>query len=281
MLHRMDDWGCGDPGVIVPADLPFHPHGPGLHGLVLANPGVAWDHMSLARLWRRQLLGASSVALIVPSAMLAALVVLALGGGLSQVGVLGQIFAGPSLPATAPLGVTHAGLAGGARSLPVIPAAPVIVASRPSIAVRRALAVHSGGGASRTGGAIAPTGGRTAPPVTQGSGGSNGGSPPALAARLVASGSSPSGSSPQPAPPARTPQPSPAPEPQPRPTPVDTAVKVVTSVTQQVPAPVGTVVTQTVQAAGAAADGLLPQTGRPAPGASAPSGRRLGCRRSD
>ena len=46
--------------------------------------------MSLARLWRRQLLGASSVALIVPSAMLAALVVLALGGGLSQVGVLGQ-----------------------------------------------------------------------------------------------------------------------------------------------------------------------------------------------
>lgn len=218
--------------------------------------------MSLARLWRRQLLGASSVALIVPSAMLAALVVLALGGGLSQVGVLGQIFAGPSLPATAPLGVTRAGLARGARSLPVIPAAPVIVASRPSIAVRRAPAVHSGGGASRTGGAIAPTGGRTVPPVTQGSGGSNGGSPPV--------------SSPQPAPPARTPQPSPAPEPLPRPTPVDTAVKVVTSVTQQLPAPVGTVVTQTVQAAGAAADGLLPQTGQPAPGGSMPSGPALG-----
>lgn len=25
MLHRADDWGCGDPGVIVPADPQFHP----------------------------------------------------------------------------------------------------------------------------------------------------------------------------------------------------------------------------------------------------------------
>ena len=43
--------------------------------------------MSLARAWRRQLFGASSAALIVPSAMLAAVVVLALGGGFRQVGV--------------------------------------------------------------------------------------------------------------------------------------------------------------------------------------------------
>src|SRR5437764_1262835 len=49
--------------------------------------------MSLARVWRRQLYGASSVALIVPAAMLVALMVLALGGAFSQVGVLGQIFA--------------------------------------------------------------------------------------------------------------------------------------------------------------------------------------------
>ena len=51
--------------------------------------------MSLARAWRRQLLGASTAALIVPSAMLAALVVLALSGAFSQVGVLGQLFVGP------------------------------------------------------------------------------------------------------------------------------------------------------------------------------------------
>ncbi len=53
--------------------------------------------MSLARVWRRQLYGASTAALIVPSAMLAALLVLALGGGFNGVGVLGQLFAGPSL----------------------------------------------------------------------------------------------------------------------------------------------------------------------------------------
>ena len=57
--------------------------------------GATISAMSLARAWRRQLYGASSAALIVPSAMLAALVVLALGGGFNQVGVLGQIFAGP------------------------------------------------------------------------------------------------------------------------------------------------------------------------------------------
>ena len=54
--------------------------------------------MSLARVWRRQLLGASSVALMVPAAMLAAVVALDLGGGFSQVRVLGQIFAGPPVP---------------------------------------------------------------------------------------------------------------------------------------------------------------------------------------
>jgi len=39
--------------------------------------------------------------------------------------------------------------------------------------------------------------------------------------------------------------------------------KVVTSVTQQVPAPVGPVASQTVQAAGTAVDNLLQQTGQP------------------
>jgi hypothetical protein len=58
---------------------------------------------------------------------------------------------------------------------------------------------------------------------------------------------------------------SPAPQPSPpqQPTPVDTAVKIVTSVTQQLPAPVGPVASQTVQAAGVAVGNLLPQVGQP------------------
>ncbi|HEY1516935.1 MAG TPA: hypothetical protein VGF91_10990 [Solirubrobacteraceae bacterium] len=228
--------------------------------------------MSLARLWRRQLLGASSAALIVPSAMLAALVVLALGGGLSQVGVLGQIFAGPSLPATGgPLGLEHSGpvgIAGGAgTSLPVISAvAPALRERSGSGAHRGGLprpVVRVGGGAGKTGGAISPTGGGTVRPVTQGTGGGSSGGGGGSAGAGGSSGGSPSSSAPQPSP-------SPQPQPHPQPTPVDTAVKVVTSVTQQLPGPAGAVATQVVQAAGAAADNLLPVTGRPAPGLSVP-----------
>ena len=216
--------------------------------------------MSLARVWRRQLYGASTAALIVPFAMLAALVVLALGGAFSGVGVLGQLFAGPSLAGVSP----GAGSGGGARpaargvitaSLPVIPAAP-LAARR--VAVGRApagrtvlTATHRGVGAG--GGAIAPVGGTTRP---------------------VTSGGSPApvhNPSPAPAPlpsPAPAPVPAPAalgapqPSPPPRTTPVDTVVTVVTSVTQQVPAPAGPVATQVVQAAGGAADNLLPASGQ-------------------
>jgi hypothetical protein len=42
---------------------------------------------------------------------------------------------------------------------------------------------------------------------------------------------------------------------------VDQVVKAVAPVTQQVPAPAGPAVTQAVQAAGSAADGLLPPGG--------------------
>ncbi len=40
-------------------------------------------------------------------------------------------------------------------------------------------------------------------------------------------------------------------------------VTVVTSVTQQAPAPVGPVATQAVQTAGSVVDNLMPQTGQP------------------
>ena len=60
------------------------------------------------------------------------------------------------------------------------------------------------------------------------------------------------------------PSPQPQPQPQPRPTPVDRIVNTVTPVTQQLPAPVGLAATQAVQAAGSAADGVLPPGWDPA-----------------
>jgi hypothetical protein len=46
---------------------------------------------------------------------------------------------------------------------------------------------------------------------------------------------------------------------------VGKVVTVVTSVTQQVPVPVGPVATQVVQAAGGATNNLLPVSGQPVP----------------
>jgi hypothetical protein len=57
--------------------------------------------MSLARAWRRQLVGASSTALLVPGVMIAALIALAGAGGFGGLGALGQTFSGPGLPAAA------------------------------------------------------------------------------------------------------------------------------------------------------------------------------------
>ena len=218
--------------------------------------------MSLARAWRRQLLGASTAALIVPSAMVAALLALALSGAFSEVGVLGQLFVGPSLPGAATAGEQPSSGVGprgpAAAALPVIPSVPVsasALAPRGGVvhrapAARRVLTASRGTGVA--GGAIGGTGGGVVTVGGGGSGGSGGagggqdGGPPA--ASSPGSGST----SPQPAPP-----------PQPQPTPVDTAVTLVTSVTQQVPAPVGPAVTQTVQAAGSVVDSLIPQTERP------------------
>jgi hypothetical protein len=202
--------------------------------------------MSLARAWRRQLYGASSAALIVPSALLAALVVLALGGGFGQVGVLGQIFAGPPAPAAPGVG---AGVGAGpgvlARTVAALPAA-ALVRSRAGTGYARARRGTGGQGAGvtrrpvLTGGAIAPVTG-VAPIVSTGAP-----APP----RPTPSRPAPSGSAPSP--------PSPSPGPGPRPTAIDQVVKTIAPVTQQLPAPAGPAVTQVVQAAGSAADGVLP-----------------------
>jgi hypothetical protein len=207
--------------------------------------------MSLARAWRRQLYGASSAALIVPSAMLAALVVLALGGGFGHVGVLGQIFAGPPGPSASGGTTAGGGTATVARSLPPIP----FRALRPSTSGtrHRATPIAAGGsGTGRSGGALAPVGG--AQPIV-----AAGGSTPT---RPVPTGSVPTASVPTGSAPAP-----PAPPPSPKPTVVDRAINVITPVTQQLPAPAGPAVTQAVQTAGSAADGLLP----PGVGSGAPA----------
>jgi hypothetical protein len=203
--------------------------------------------MTLARMWRRQLLAASSAALIVPSAMIAALVTLALGGGFSQLGVLGQVFSGPPAPSAGSLAL---GGAGGHTTGAAIALAPVArtVASRPL----------SGGGSARGRAApAAPRSGSRAPSTGLASAGGTI-APGGVATRPISEGAgSGSPSRPEPVSSSPSPSPSPSPRPAPRPTPVDTVTKAVTSVTSQLPASVGTAVTQTVQSAGSAAANLL------------------------
>jgi hypothetical protein len=204
--------------------------------------------------------------------MVAALVALALSGAFSQVGVLGQLFVGPSLPgASVAAGQPGSGVGprdSSAVALPVIPAVPVSVsaavssprgavvrdapAGRPVLTASRGTGV-AGGAIGGTGGTVGTGGGGDSGGGSAGSGGGSGGSGGGTG------GGSPAGSSPG----TGSTSPPPAPPPQRTPTPVDTAVTVVTSVTQQVPAPVGPAATQTVQAAGAVVDSLIPQTGQP------------------
>jgi hypothetical protein len=207
-------------------------------------------------MWRRQLFAASSAALIVPSAMIAALVALALGGGFSQLGVLGQVFAGPPAVSAGPLAMSHAGtrIAGG--SIPVIPVARTVLVSTRA---------NSGSAGGRVYPAVpAPRSGGVSPGV-----GSTGGTiTPVGTTRPIAGGApspAPVSSQPGPGPVSPSPGRTPTPAPSPRPTPVDTVVKVVTSVTSQVPAPVGPAVSQAVQSVGSAADKLLSSVGSPAP----------------
>jgi len=212
--------------------------------------------MSLARAWRRQLYGASTAALIVPFAMLAAAVVLALGGGFGQVGVLGQIFSGPPAPG-AGAGPGGSAAVAASRSLPVIPSVAAAI-SRPRTSVR----VTRSGGAPSTG-VSRRTGGAGAAPIITGTPiGSTPRPGPGAPSRPGPGPGSGSGAGSAPSSPAPAPQPSPPPQP----TAVDKVVTVVTQVTQQVPAPVGPAATQVVQAAGSAADGLLP----PAPPGTLP-----------
>jgi hypothetical protein len=54
--------------------------------------------MTLARAWTRQLYTASAAALLVPGTIAGALVLLAFAGGFGQLGALGQALSGPAVP---------------------------------------------------------------------------------------------------------------------------------------------------------------------------------------
>jgi hypothetical protein len=240
--------GSGDPAVIVPAGALGVARFEARQGVSAARYRGSITAMTLARAWRRQLYGASSVALIVPSAMLAALVVLALGGGFSQVGVLGQIFAGPPAPgASDATAGGHAGVA--VRALPAIPAVAV-AASRPGTG-RRAGAGRRTGGGHRSG-APAPLGG---PRQTGGALTPVRGTAPIVGAAPRPSAPAPTGTAPTGSAPT---QPPPQPGPSRQPTGVDRIVQTITPVTQALPAPAGPVATQAVQSAAGAADSVLP-----------------------
>src|ERR1700722_9619997 len=53
--------------------------------------------MSLARAWRRQIYGAALAAVLIPAAIIGALLVLT-GGSLRRISDLGQVFNGPGIP---------------------------------------------------------------------------------------------------------------------------------------------------------------------------------------
>lgn len=200
--------------------------------------------MTLARTWTRQLGAASSVALIVPCAMVAALVALALGGGFGGLGVLGQVFAGPSIPNAGSLvaggSATREPSRGASSSIPVIPVARFVAATHGGAAGRGVASSRTGvtrPSLPSAGGAIGQ-GGVTARPVTH--------------APVPTSSTPPAAAAPAPA----SANPSPSPTPSPQPAPVDTIVNTVTSVTGQVTAPAGPGVTQAVESVGSAANGV-------------------------
>lgn len=79
--------------------------------------------MVLARAWMRQLAGASGVALLVPLSIAASLAVLAISGGFSRLGSFGQVFSGPSVPVASR--VSAKGAAAAARLDRVLAALPI------------------------------------------------------------------------------------------------------------------------------------------------------------
>ncbi len=198
--------------------------------------------MSLARAWTRQISGAYAAALLVPCAIFASVLVLALTGGFGQLRRLDQAFGGPSAPAALGRAATGA-TAGGAPTAPA-PLLPVAAASTTATAARSTVSTAAGTAPVQGPGTSAPganPGGGLAP-VNQPSAGGTG--PP----QSTGTGSPP---------PAPVSGPPPTQPPSRPPTLVDQVVNLGTSVTGTLPAPVGPLATQVLQGAGQAVDNTL------------------------
>lgn len=182
----------------------------------------------MVRVWRLRLLGGMGVSLIVPVMLLASLAVLALAGGFGGLTAIGQAFSGPPAPPAALTGA-RAG-----QQPPPLPARLVAALSAP------AAPASAPGPPSAGAGTPAPTGS----------------APAGAPAPRASVGTPASVSRPAPAPGAR--QPTPQPVPQPPPTVVDNVVGTGSSVTQQLPAPVGSTATRTLKTAGATLDSIVP-----------------------
>jgi hypothetical protein len=193
--------------------------------------------MTLARVWTRQLYRAWGVALLGPVTMIAALAVLALGGGFGGLSALGQLVSGPAVP----VGSSSPGASPGARTatrlLPVVPAspaaAPAATAARTRVAAvtpRLGRPVGAGGSRSHPG-----SPGRAG----VGSGGGHASAPPV---------SGPPRTPTQPAPPVTPPSAPPASGPVPAL--VNQVVAVGVSVTSQLPAPLAAIGTGALESVG-------------------------------
>ena len=206
--------------------------------------------VSLARAWTRQLYGASGAVLLVPGALVAALLVLGLAGGFGGLGALAQTFAGPSVPAAARIATARTA-AHRTRALPVaVAVAPAATPGSglanggpaPGAATSR---IPAGQGIGSTGlghgRASAPRGG-----IWPGSG----------AGQVGYGGSGPGGSG-------SGTQSS---------TLLDNVVNLGTSITKQLPGPVGGLTTQLLQSLAKTVDGIVPRTQRPATPASPVTG---------
>jgi hypothetical protein len=179
--------------------------------------------MSLSRAWMQQLYRASGTALLVPGAMIAALVVLALAGGFTGVGSLGQVLSGPAPSATA---ARFAQSQSGSRASARLPALFAAGASAVT------LLASTGSGATGSGTTGPGVGAPNAPsrsPV-----GGHGINPGAGAQAPSTHHHGP------------------------RPTLVDSVVGAATAVTSQVPSPAGPLASQALQAVAQAVDQILP-----------------------
>ena len=182
----------------------------------------------MVRDWWRRLLGGAGAAIIVPGMLVASLGVLAVAGGFGGLGALGQAFSGPPTPAA-----ILTGGRGGAAAHP-LPARLVAALSAPPATPSTP---------SGAPGARAPT-----TPVQSGGPGPRASiGPPASGPRT---GGSPSGARPRTT--------SPQPQPQPQPTAIDKVVGSGTSVTAQLPGPVGSTATSALKTAGGTLDPIAP-----------------------